>query len=559
MARFKMAGAGENKLLARLTAPELDRLLPQMEAVELAAGQILQEAGQKQPYAYFPISGIVVLIQLTEDGKTAKIAMTGNDGLVGIIQLLGAETAAARAVVQTAGRAWRIRSDTLRAEFVRGTGLMNQCLRYAQLLMAHVAQLVVCNRHHRLEQQLCRWMLFSMDRLSGGQIDCTQELIAAMLGVRRQGVSEASAQLEADGIIRRQRGQITIIDRPQLEQRACECYRLVRRESDRLFTRILAEPRDKLGVRPVLWQSGDPDRREARAELALSGSHLAWWEQSLRGAASELSTSDYCNALLGYDPGELILTLKEWNDRVHAEDAGVRETAKRAHIDQQTPFYECEYRVRHKLGHWIWIASRGKLVQGSLGDPPQRIVGTKMDITARKTAELALLTMTRTDYLTGAATRRHFFDTAERECARSVRHGLPLSLLALDLDHFKGINDEFGHAVGDVVLKSFVDTVGSFLRSTDVCGRIGGEEFCILLPQTDLDGAAALASRILAGVRGAPARLPNQALHYTASLGVSSLSGQNATFDSLLRAADKALYRAKSMGRDREELAVASD
>ena len=215
--------------------------------------------------------------------------------------------------------------------------------------------------------------------------------------------------------------------------------------------------------------------------------------------------------------------------------------------------------MRHKLGHWIWIASRGKLVQDSLGGPPQRIVGTKMDITARKTAELALLTMTRTDYLTGAATRRHFFDTAERECARSVRHGLPLSLLALDLDHFKGINDEFGHAVGDVVLKSFVDTVGSFLRSTDVCGRIGGEEFCILLPQTDLDGAAALASRILAGVRGAPARLPNQALHYTASLGVSSLSGQNATFDSLLRAADKALYRAKSMGRDREELAVASD
>jgi diguanylate cyclase (GGDEF)-like protein/PAS domain S-box-containing protein len=559
MSRFKMADAGENKLLARLTAPEIDRLLPHLEAVELTAGQILQEAGQKHPYAYFPISGIVVLIQLTEDGRTAKIAMTGNDGLVGIIQLLGAETSAARAVVQTAGHAWRIRPDALRAEFVRGAGLMNQCLRYAQLLMAHVAQLVVCNRHHRLEQQLCRWMLFSTDRLPGGQIDCTQELIAAMLGVRRQGISEASAQMEADGIIRRQRGQITIIDRPQLEQRACECYRVVSRESDRLFTRLLVEPRGKLGLRPVVWQSGDPDRREAQAELALSSSNLAWWEQSLRGAESELSTSAYCNALLGYDPGELVLTLKEWNDRVHAEDAAARETAKCAHLDQQTPFYESEYRVRHKHGHWVWIASRGKLVEGATSDQPRRIVGTKMDITARKTAELALLTLNRTDYLTGAATRRHFFDIAERECARAVRHGLTLSLLALDLDHFKHINDEFGHATGDVVLQSFVSTVEIFLRSTDIFGRVGGEEFCILLPQTDQAGAAALAARILDGVRRTPAILPSQALRYTASLGVSSLNDKTSTFDGLLRAADKALYRAKSLGRDRQALALESD
>jgi len=559
MARIKMADAGENELLARLTAPEINRLLPHLQAVELTAGQVLQEAGQNQPYAYFPVSGIVVLIQLTEDGRTAKIAMTGNDGLVGIIQLLGADTSAARAVVQTAGRAWRIRPDALRAEFVRGAGLMNQCLRYAQLLMAHVAQLVVCNRHHRLEQQLCRWMLFSSDRLPGGQIDCTQELIAAMLGVRRQGVSEASAQLEADGIIRRQRGQITIIDRPQLEHRACECYRLVHRESDRLFTRLVAEPRGKLGLRPVVWQSGDPDRREAQAELALSGSNLAWWEQSLRGAESELSTSAYCNALLGYAPGELVLTLKEWNDRVHAEDAGARETAKCAHIDQQTPLYESEYRVRHKHGHWVWIASRGKLVEGATGDQLRRIVGTKMDVTARKTAELAQLTLNRTDYLTGAATRRHFFDIAERECSRAVRHGLTLSLLALDLDHFKRINDEFGHAGGDVVLRSFVTTVEKFLRSTDSFGRVGGEEFCVLLPQTDQAGAAVLASRILAGVRETPALLPTRALHYTASMGVSSLNEQNTTFDSLLRSADKALYRAKSLGRNREELAVASD
>ena len=140
-----------------------------------------------------------------------------------------------------------------------------------------------------------------------------------------------------------------------------------------------------------------------------------------------------------------------------------------------------------------------------------------------------------------------------------MRHGLTLSLLALDLDDFKRINDEFGHAGADVVLRSFVTTVEKFLRSTDSFGRVGGEEFCVLLPQTDQAGAAVLASRILAGVRDTPAFLPNRALHYTASMGVSSLNEQNTTFDSLLRSADKALYRAKSLGRNREELAVASD
>ena len=559
MTRFKMAGAGENQLLARLNPDEQDRLSRHLEAVELAAGQILQEAGQQQQYTYFPVNCIVVLIQLTEDGKTAKIAMTGNDGLVGVGHLLGGDALTAQAVVQTAGQAWRIRPQALRTEFLRGTGLMNQCLRYTQLLMAHLAQLVVCNRHHLLEQQLCRWMLFSLDLLPSGQVDCTQELIATMLGVRRQGVSEASAQLEADGIIKRQRGKISIVDRAQLEQRACECYRLVRREHDRLFTRALAERRSKLGLRPALWHSGDPSRREAQAELALSGSNLAWWELVIQGEHAEFSASAYCSTLLGFREDELPLTLKEWDSRVHAEDAGAREVARRAHMAHETPLYECEYRIRHKQGHWIWLASRGKVVQSADPGMPPRIVGTTMDITARKTAELAMITLNRTDYLTGAATRRHFFETAERECARAVRHGLPLSLLAVDLDHFKRINDKFGHAVGDAVLKSFVGTVETFLRSTDVCGRIGGEEFCILLPQTDQAGAAVLASRILAGVRRAPAHLPNQALHYTASLGVSSLSEQNTTFDSLLRSADKAMYRAKSLGRDREELAIASD
>ena len=565
MSTKKSPANRDNLLLARLSTDDLGHLWPRLQAVDLTAGQILHSPDQKQLYAYFPVSSIVVLIQLTEEGKTAKVGMIGHDGLVGIGELMTGSSPAAQAVVQTAGRAWRVRLDVLRTEFMRGTGVMNQCLRYAQLMMAHVAQLVVCNRHHRLEQQLCRWMLFSADLLPSHQIDCTQELIATMLGVRRQGVSEASARLQADGIITRQRGQITLIDRAQLERRACECYRHVCREKHRLFSRILTEPGVGLGMQPAAVPHDASDLRTAQAELALTNSNLVWWEQSVQGADSELSTSAYCNALLGFEPGEMTWSLNAWNDRVHPEDSPARERAKQAHIANETMLYESEYRMRHKEGHWVWIASRGKLMLGVDAQAPLRLVGTKMDITARKTAELALLALNRTDCLTGAASRRYFLEVAEMECTRAMRHNLPLALLSMDLDHFKRINDSHGHAVGDIVLKSFVDNLKNFLRATDLCGRVGGEEFCILLPQTDLEGAAALANRILAAVRATPVQLPSLVLHYTASAGVSSLCnlgqlGKNkSAITALLKSADNALYRAKSLGRNREELAVAPD
>lgn len=554
-----------NQLLARLSPADLGQLQRHLQTVVLTAGQILHAPGEKHPYAYFPINCIVVLIHLTEEGKTVKVGMIGHDGLVGIGELMTGCTPATQAVVQTAGRAWRIRLDVLRAEFMRGTGVMNQCLRYAQLMMAHVAQLVVCNRHHRLEQQLCRWMLFSADLLPGHQIDCTQELIATMLGVRRQGISEASARLTVDGIIVRQRGQIIITDRAHLERRACECYRHICHEKYRLFSQLLVEPGVGLGMQPAAAPPVVLDTRPAPVELALSNSNLVWWEQSLQGDDSELSTSAYCDALLGFAPGEVTWTLKAWNERVHPEDQPARERAKQAHLANESLFYESEYRLRHKDGHWVWIASRGRLSPGADALAPPRLVGTKMDITVRKTAELALLAHNRTDCLTGAASLRYFHEVAEAECTRAVRYNLPLALVSMDLDHFKRINDAYGHAVGDIVLKSFVNSVKNFLRTTDLCGRVGGEEFCILLPQTDLEGAAALASRILAAVRASPVQLPSFLLHYTVSAGVSSLSQLSAsskdtcTITALLKSADSALYRAKSLGRDREELASAAD
>jgi diguanylate cyclase (GGDEF)-like protein len=205
----------------------------------------------------------------------------------------------------------------------------------------------------------------------------------------------------------------------------------------------------------------------------------------------------------------------------------------------------------HKDGHWIWIESRGKVVQRDPDGTPLRMVGTKMDISTRKQTELAIQRLVCTDFLTGAATRREFFEVAEREFARAARYELPLSLLAMDLDHFKSINDRFGHAGGDVVLKSFVETVKSFLREFDTFGRTGGEEFCVLLPQTELAGASALARRILKGVRASAVPMPDQPLKYSVSIGVADLKPQTPSLEAFMYAADRALYSAKAEGRAR--------
>jgi diguanylate cyclase (GGDEF)-like protein len=183
---------------------------------------------------------------------------------------------------------------------------------------------------------------------------------------------------------------------------------------------------------------------------------------------------------------------------------------------------------------------------------------TYVDISAHVEAEMTFRALARTDFLTGIASRMYFFESAEREFARSVRHKTPLTLLALDLDHFKNINDQHGHSHGDRVLQSFVETVGTYLRSTDVFGRTGGEEFCILLPDTDLAGAHTLAKRIVKGVRQYPAMVGKQALHYTVSVGVSERGPQHANFEALMVHADQQLYRAKALGRDRVEVANAA-
>ena len=226
---------GQNHLLAALPSADYERLLPDLELVPLPLGWAVYEAGGKLGYVYFPTSSIISLLYVMEDGASAEIALTGNDGLVGMALFMGGETTPSRAVVQSAGYGYRLEAAVLKREFEQGGALQHLALRYTQALITQMAQTAVCNRHHSVEQQLCRWLLLSLDRLSSNELAMTQELIANMLGVRREGVTEAAGHLQTAGLIHYSRGHITVLDRPKLEKRVCECYAVVKKEMDRLL------------------------------------------------------------------------------------------------------------------------------------------------------------------------------------------------------------------------------------------------------------------------------------------------------------------------------------
>ena len=225
----------QNQLLAALPDSELQRWLPELEPVELSLGQVLYESGASMPYVYFPTSSIVSLLYVLEDGASAEIAVVGFEGLVGISIFMGGGSTPSRAVVQSAGSGYRMRAEAMKAEFEHSGPVVHLLLRYTQALITQMAQTAVCNRHHSLDQQLCRWLLLSLDRLQSNQLVMTQELIANMLGVRREGVTEAALKLQKAGLISYARGHINVIDRPGLEGRTCECYDVVKKEYDRLL------------------------------------------------------------------------------------------------------------------------------------------------------------------------------------------------------------------------------------------------------------------------------------------------------------------------------------
>lgn len=225
----------QNHLLAALPAAEFERLLPHLELVSLRLGEVLSESGESMQYAYFPTSAILSLHYELENGASAEIAGVGNEGVLGISLFMGGQTTLSRAIVQTAGHGYRLRSQVLVEEFKR-TGLMLRLLlRYTQALITHMAQTAACNRHHSVLQQLCRWLLLTLDRMPSNDLVMTQELIAGMLGVRREGITEAAGKLRDLGVISYRRGHITVLERALLNAHVCECYEVVKREFDRLL------------------------------------------------------------------------------------------------------------------------------------------------------------------------------------------------------------------------------------------------------------------------------------------------------------------------------------
>ena len=228
------ASVTQNHLLASLSRAELKRLRPHLEPLEMPLGQVVSESGRLLDHVYFPTTAIISLLYVMEDGSSAEIAVVGNEGVVGISLFMGGETTPSRAVVQSAGHACRLPAQYLRKEFNRAGSMQHLLLRYTQSLITQMAQTAVCNRHHSVDQQLCRWLLLSLDRLPGDELVMTQELIANMLGVRREGVTAAAGKLQDAGVIEYRRGHIKVLDRPKLETMSCECYGVVRRESERL-------------------------------------------------------------------------------------------------------------------------------------------------------------------------------------------------------------------------------------------------------------------------------------------------------------------------------------
>ena len=221
-------------MLQALPQSDRERLFPHLKLVPLPLGSVLYESGDAQRYVYFPIDAIVSLLYVLKDGASAEIAVVGNDGAIGVALFMGGATTTNRAIVQSAGSAYRLTGQRLKREFGRHGEMLHVLLRYTQALITQMAQTAVCNRHHSVDQQLCRWLLLSLDRLTSNKLTMTQELIANMLGVRREGVTDAAGKLQKLGVIEYRRGKITVLDRPHLEALSCECYAVVKKETDRL-------------------------------------------------------------------------------------------------------------------------------------------------------------------------------------------------------------------------------------------------------------------------------------------------------------------------------------
>lgn len=298
----------------------------------------------------------------------------------------------------------------------------------------------------------------------------------------------------------------------------------------------------------------------ALLDLAMMDADLVFWDADLRTGRMS-SVNGHWHTMLGYTPADVPDTLDAWDGLVHPGDVQARQDAWEAHVQGRTPTMETEFRIRHRQGHWVWFHARGRVVERGADGAPLRVVGLRMDITRRKQIEQRLETLAHSDPLTGVCNRRRFLELADDELSRAARHGQTMALLMVDLDHFKAVNDRYGHAGGDAVLCAFANSAQGVLRQGDVLARVGGEEFAVLLPQTSHEGAMALAQRLLQRIRELRVPLDGVTAHITVSIGVAlrpAAPEVPVSIDNLMVAADRALYRAKSAGRNRAVMADAA-
>lgn len=343
---------------------------------------------------------------------------------------------------------------------------------------------------------------------------------------------------------------------------------LRRRDGRAAIARFNAVARIQPGVH--LWVLVDiTDEEQARQKLletaaqmetAMAAGDVVFWAIDLESDRVTAADGNWLRRALGFEAGEVGPTMADFDALVHPDDFDRREAAWQAMVEGRSDAFEAEFRLRHRDGHWVWMLARGRAVERDASGRARRVVGTRVDITRRKMAEAALEEQAFTDGLTGALTRRRFLDLSATELARAHRHGEPLALLMIDLDRFKQVNDRFGHAGGDAVLRTFVAGARQVVRASDLLGRVGGEEFAVLLPHTDAAGALSMAERLRQQSAGQPVDLPGESARYTVSIGVATWAPHDPrppTLDALMQAADAALYRAKHEGRDAVRLAQA--
>lgn len=505
-----------NGLLAALPDAEWRRWLPKLEPVELVPGQVLYEPGVAVSHVVFPSTAIVSLLYLLENGASAEVAVVGNDGLVGIALFMGGQSTPSRAQVVNAGSGHRMPAAALKAEFDHSVAVMRLMLRYTQALITQMSQTAVCNRHHSLDQQLCRLLLLRLDRLDGPDLAMTQEQIAQLLGVRREGVTEAASSLQRAGLLRYARGRIRVLDRTGLEHRTCECYTVVRREYTTAAGTTHAPAARSARLKPPTFGNvghrTDSGGRYVHDRVTMISLHPA-----------PIAANRAHFALLAADDAVL--------------QAGGSEAPRAGADDHRLLAVE----ARRRAGDHLRIAR----LEADLSHLRGRIAAAEA---ALCTAERGLADARRLadrDALTGLPNRRAL-DTLTRGFRGETSAASMLAVLFVDLNGFKALNDDLGHAAGDDLLRIVAARLSGAMRRGDFVCRLGGDEFVCVLPALQDAFHATSIARKLQSCIAAPCRVGQREVEVSASIGVALHVGQGADITQLSRRADDAMRVAKA-------------